>query len=271
MTCHYRIVLTLDGGADALLVPIVGLSALCNRINTVDVEQSLIHWTDLIVASGDSVLLAALLAQNNLTLSNELEILKQLMPHQNNGYNPEMVNALFKETDTLQTLRKHYMFMTYDVDMDELFSFSDNRPTQQSLKLSPVLKACMGNPNEQQFVKLGYRRLMNASTFVPNPVVQAVYYANCLYQDDSVVLVSIGSGKHAGNSLEEEFVRTAENEVLNELKNHRKWHYFRFNPEFEAEDDLTTKIAKTRAYFEREAPTMDRLFHLLEIKSGKLI
>lgn len=271
MTCTYRIVLIMDGGSDALLVPIVGLNALARRIHTVDVDRSLVNWLDLLVASGDSVLLASLLAQKQISFHDELEMLERLLPHQNNGYNSSMIQALFNEEDSLYSLKKHFLFMTYDVDADELFHFSDSRPTQQALLLSSVLKACMGNPNEQQFVKLGYRRLMNASTFVPNPVLQAINYANCLYQEDSIVLISIGSGRHKNNDLEQQFAENSEKQALEELKSHKKWHYFRFNPEFEPNDSLETKIVKTRSYFENEAPTMDRLFRLMEIKAGRLV
>lgn len=271
MTCNYRIILVTDGGTDALLVPIVGLNALARRIHSVDVDQSLINWLDLLVASGDSVLLASLLAQKKISFHDELEMLERLLPHQNNGYNLEMIRALFDEGDSLFSLKKHFLFMTFDVDADELYSFSDSRPTQQAIRIDAMLKACMGNPNEQQFVKLGYRRLMNASSFVPNPIMQAFHYADCLYQDDSVVLVSIGSGKHQKLDLEQRFAEEAAKEAMEELKNHKKWHYFRFNPEFELEDDLETKITKTRSYFENEAPTMDRLFRLLEMKAGKLV
>lgn len=271
MSCTYRIVLIMDGGVDALLVPIVGLNALARRIQSVDMDQSMVNWLDLVVASGDSVLLASLLAQNKISFHDELEMLERLLPHQNNGYSQSMVQALFDEEDSLYSLKKHFLFMTYDVDADELYQFSDSRPTQQALKVSSVLKACMGNPNEQQFVKLGYRRLMNASTFIPNPVLQGIHYADCLYQEDSVVIVSIGSGKHANNDLEQQFAENSEKQGIEELKTHRKWHYFRFNPEFEPDDDLETKIVKTRSYFENEAPTMDRLFRLLEIKAGRLV
>lgn len=271
MSCNYRIVLVTDGGSDALLVPIVGLSALSRRIHAVDIDKSLYNWIDLLVASGDSVLLASLLAKQEISLIEELGALEKLLRYQNNGYSKEMVSRLFDEEDTLFALRKHFLFLTYDVDSDELFQFSDSRPTQQSIKLDSVLKACMGNPNEQQFIKLGYRRLMNASQFAPNPILQAMHYADCLYQDDSVVIVSIGSGKHKDADLEQQFSEQAQVQFEEEVRNHKKWHYFRFNPEFEREDTMETKVEKTRNYFEDEAPNMDRLLRLMEIKSGKLV
>jgi hypothetical protein len=261
----------MDGGQDALLVPIVGLNALASRIHTIDVDQSLINWLDLLVASGDSVILASLLAKKEVTFHSEFEMLERLLPHQNNGFNREMFEMLFNDSDTLYSLKKHFLFMTYDVDSDELFQFTDSRPTQQSIRLDAMLKACMGNPNEQQFYKLGFRRLMNASSFVPNPVQQAYHYADCLYHEDSVVIVSIGSGKHRNEDMEQKFARIADEQVQEEMKKHKKWHYFRFNPEFEPKDDLQTKIEKTRIYFESEAPNMDRLFRLMELKAGRLV
>lgn len=269
MGCNYRIVLVTDGGSDALLVPIVGLSALAKRIHSVDIDKTLHNWLDLFVASGDSVLLASLLAKQESIFTGEYDALERFLRYQNNGYSREMVCKLFKEDDTLLSLRKHFLFMTYDVDSDELFQFSDSRPTQQSLKIDSVLKACMGNPSEQQFIKLGFRRLMNASQFAPNPILQAMHYASCLYENDSVVLLSIGSGKHSDSDLEQQFSQEAELAFEKQLKEHKKWHYFRFNPEFERHDTLEEKISKTHAYFEHEAPAMDRLFHLMEIKSGR--
>jgi hypothetical protein len=271
MSCSYRIVLVTDGGLDALLVLVVGLSALLRRVHSVDIDKSLYNWIDLLVASGDSVLLASLLAKHQISLFEELAALEKLLKYQNNGYSKEMVSLLFNEEDTLYALRKHFLFMTYDVDSDELFHFSDSRPTQQSIKIDSVLKACMGNPNQQQFIKLGYRRLMNASQFAPNPILQAMHYADCLYQEDSVVIVSIGSGKHRDADLEQQFSEQAHLEFEDEIRKYKKWHYFRFNPEFERNDSLEEKIEKTRSYFENQAPAMDRLLHLMEIKSGKLV
>jgi len=123
MSCNYRIVLVTDGGSDALLVPIVGLSALSRRIEAVDIDRSLYNWIDLLVASGDSVLLASLLAKQEISLIEELGALEKLLRYQNNGYSKEMVSRLFDEDDTLFALRKHFLFMTYDVDSDELFQF----------------------------------------------------------------------------------------------------------------------------------------------------
>lgn len=271
MRCNYRVVLVTDGGSDALLVPIVGLSALAKRIHSVDLEKSLHNLLDLLVASGDSVLLASLLAKEESIFTGKFDEIERFLRYQNNGYCKEMVEKLFHEEDTLLTLRKHFLFMSYDVDSDELFSFSDCRPTQQSLKIDSMLKACMGNPSEKQFIKLGYRRLMNACQFAPNPILQAMHYASCLYENDSVVMLSIGSGKHVDSDLEQQFSEEAEQAFKEQLKDYKKWHYFRFNPEFNRDDTLEQKIAKTEAYFENEAPTMDRLFHLMEIKSGKFV
>ena len=110
MSCSYRIVLVTDGGSDALLVPIVGLSALSRLIHAVDIDKSLYNWIDLLVASGDSVLLASLLAKQEISLIEELGVLEKLLRYQNNGYSKEMVSHLFNEDDTLYALRKHFLF-----------------------------------------------------------------------------------------------------------------------------------------------------------------
>lgn len=271
MACDYRIILVLDGGADALLVPIVGLNYLANRTDYFEANNDFLRWIDVLVASGDSVLLAALLAENKSSLLHRTLEAERLYEQQNKGFSVGLADHFFEENMQLGQLKKHYSFMSYDVESDEPFIFSSTKPTLQNVSLNDVLKACIGNPLENQFVKLYNRKLANASTFIPSPIFQASNFANCLYHDDPLVFVSIGAGRAKEATNDDKLVESQHELFEKEIKSKRKWHYFRFNPCFSEDAGLDTKLAEIRAYFEHEAPNLDRLIRLMELKAGRIL
>jgi hypothetical protein len=271
MTCNYKIVLVLDGGRDSLLVPIIGLNHLSKRVDPDALEKSLFNWLDLIVASGDSVLLASILAQKNSDVLSKTLKLEDFIHYQNQGAESDFANYFFHADVKLRDLKTHYNFLSYDIDTDEVFQFSDIIPTQQGMSVHSMLKACMSNPAKNQFVKLGFRHLISASEFVPNPILQASHFTRCLYQENPIVIVSIGSGLHEENDLEQEFSKNVEELFKKELTTKRNWHYFRFNPTFEACDSIVMKINKTYRYFEDQAQQIDRLIRLMDIRKNGVI
>jgi hypothetical protein len=265
MTCNYKIVLVLDGGKDSLLVPIIGLNHLARRIDQDALEKSLFNW--LVVASGDSTLLGSLLAQGNSDILTKALKLEDFVRFQNSGSNDEVAKLFFDDDIKLRDLKTHYNFLSYDIDTDEVYQFCDILPTQQGMSINSMLKACMSNPSENQFVKLGFRHLISASSFVPNPILQASHFTRCLYQENPIVILSIGSGLHTQDDVEQEYSENVEALFKKELVGRRNWHYFRFNPTFEQTDSTVMKINKTYRYFEEQAHQIDRLIRLMDIRS----
>lgn len=268
MTCNYKIVLVLDGGKDSLLVPIIGLNHLSKRVDTDSLEKSLFNWLDLIVASGDSVLLASILSQKNSDVLSKTLKLEDFIKYQNQGSESDFAEHFFSPEVKLRDLKTHYNFLSYDIDTDEVYQFSDIIPTQQGMSVHSMLKACMSNPTKNQFVKLGFRHLISASEFIPNPILQASHFTRCMYQENPIVIVSIGSGLHDTDDIEQEFSKNVEDLFKKELTSKRNWHYFRFNPTFEANDSIVMKINKTYRYFEDQTQQIDRLIRLMEIRKN---
>jgi hypothetical protein len=267
MSCNYKIVLVLDGGQDALLVPIVGLNYLEKRIDRDTLEQSVFSWIDLVVASGDSVLLGSLIAQGNSEVLNGSIDLERFLKHQNHGISDALTNNYFDNEVRLLDLKKHFNFLSFDIDTDEVYSFTDTNAMQQLLPVNTVLKACMSSPDKNQFVKLGFRHLTNISSFLPNPILQASHMASCLYSENPLLIISIGSGHHKNADEEQKYSESVEALFKNQYRQFKNWHYFRFNPEFEPTDSMVMKINKTYRYFENENGLMDRLLRLMELRN----
>ncbi len=260
----------MDGGVDALLVPCIGLNHLSGKLDFFDNFNYVNQWIDGIVACGDSSLIGALLAEGKSDIFERSLQLENLVQHQNKGFTPELTERFFGEQDTLASLRKNFMFLSYDMEVDESYVFSSINPLVQNVPINNVLKATMGDSFANQYLKFQQRKLSNASYFVPSPIFHAANFANCLYFDEPTIFVSIGAGSSEIETERDKVTALVHKEFQEEIKNNKKWHYFRFNPVLPNEATVEEKMEIISDFFTSESHSMDRLLRLMEIKAGKI-
>jgi hypothetical protein len=270
MTGNYRIVLVLDGGEHSLSIPVLGLNYIAEQHAVFTNDSKVFNWIDVAVGSGNSSLLTALIAQNRLNLTQLIATLEHQIFDENKSIEA-ILNAHFQDEVLLMDLKKHFSFVCHDVAMNEPYFFSSTRPTITNASLQTVLKACVNDSQLNQGANWGNKQLAYASLLMRNPIFHAANLANCLYHDESLIFLSIGSGLSNDPTEEQLLVEKEHERFQQEIKAHKKWHYFRFNPKVEKNFSKAQLIDCVQHYFETEIVAMERLMRLVELKSGRIL
>lgn len=270
MTGSYRVVLVLDGGEHSLSIPVLGLNHIAEQHAALTNDAKVFNWIDVAVGSGNSALLTALIAQNKPNLTSDISTLVDQIFQQNLTIS-EIVAHHFQNEELLLDLKKHFSFVCQDVAMNEPYFFSSTRPTITNNAILDVIHACANDQVMNEKVKIGKRQLAYASLQMRNPIFHAANLANCLYHDESLIFISIGSGLAHDPTEEQLLVEREHEKFQQELKQHKNWHYLRFNPIIEKGDTKEQLVKGVLNYFETELTTMERLMRLMEMKSGRIL
>lgn len=270
MTGSYRVVLVLDGGEHSLSIPVLGLNHIADQHAALTNDAKVFNWIDVAVGSGNSALLTALIAQNKPNLTSEISTLVDQIFQQNLTIS-EIVYHHFQNEEMLRDLKKHFSFVCHDVVMNEPYFFSSTRPTITNNTILDVIHACANDLAMNKKVNTGKHQLAYASLQMRNPIFHAANLANCLYHEESLIFISIGSGLDHDPTEEQILVEREHEKFLHELKHHKKWHYIRFNPVVEKDDTKEQFVNRVLNYFETELTTMERLMRLMEMKSGRIL
>lgn len=270
MTGNYRIVLVLDGGEHSLSIPVLGLNHIAEQHALFINDSKMFNWIDVAVGSGNATLLTALIAQNDSSLTKIVATLEQQIFNENTTIDG-LLATCFQDEILLMDLKKHFSFVCHDKQMDEPYFFSSTRPTITNASLNTVLKACVNDASLNQNANWGNKQLAYASLQMRNPIFHAANLANCLYHDESLIFLSIGSGLSNDPTEEQLLVEQQHEHFHNEVKTHKNWHYFRFNPIIQKNFTKDQLISVVQHYFENEISTMERLMRLMEMKSGRIL
>ena len=270
MTGNYRIVLVLDGGEHSLSIPVLGLNHIAEQHALFINDSKMFNWIDVAVGSGNATLLTALIAQNDSSLTKIVATLEQQIFNENRTIDG-LFATCFQDAILLMDLKKHFSFVCHDKQMDEPYFFSSTRPTITNASLNTVLKACVNDASLNQNANWGNKQLAYASLQMRNPIFHAANLANCLYHDESLIFLSIGSGLSNDPTEEQLLVEQQHEHFHNEVKTHKNWHYFRFNPIIQKNFTKDQLISVVQHYFENEISTMERLMRLMEMKSGRIL
>jgi hypothetical protein len=270
MTGNYRIVLVLDGGEHSLSIPVLGLNHIAEQHALFINDSKVFNWIDVAVGSGNATLLTALIAQNKSDLTKTVASLEHQIFTENKTI-AGLLASYFQDETLLMDLKKHFSFVCHDKQMDEPYFFSSTRPTITNVSLNTVLKACVNDIALNRNANWGNKQLAYASLQMRNPIFHAANLANCLYHDESLIFLSIGSGLSTTPTEEQLLVEQQHEQFQNDVKLHKNWHYFRFNPIIENDYTKDQLISVVQHYFETEISAMERLMRLMEMKSGRIL
>lgn len=283
MTCKYRVVVAIDGGGKKGLIPLRFLSFLEAQLNEYMPQTHLSSWVDLYSGTSTSAIIAGALAVSGGSRthypSDMTELYLQRGHHffdsQKSRHSVHPLNYMlehFYGDLTLSQIRKHFLFVSYDLDGDEPFLFTDSQHHIQSIPISRMMQACCASPGFLEAVMIGNKRLADGMLTTKNPSFLAFQYARVFYPDDPIVLLSIGTGKGLLPTPEDIQAEEQHNKMLELAKNDSKLIYFRFDPEVEAPDPTMEQLIEaTDVYIDDSRATIDRLLHLMEIKAGRLL
>lgn len=293
MQCKYRVILSLDGGGIKGVVPLKILTHIQEHISKIDDTVDISSWVDLFSAtSTGSIIGGALMLQddNERAKFSPGELLNlycnrgQQIFSKNVGIDPAnsiyplsfVLNRFFGNF-TIEQLHKRFLFVSYDLNSDAQYLFTDTADRFRDLPLSKIMIACSAFPGIYPPLKLGELLLADGIVAAKNPSELAYNYAKMFYPNDPIILLSIGTGQSEFTEMDiidREMERVHEN-IMNLSKTDDNLLYFRFQPILQnpigSESDTTKEnidslLQGTESYIEQHKTDFQRLFALMKIK-----
>jgi hypothetical protein len=263
MTCSYRIIVCFDGGPRSLEVPVVSLNYIRNKFNASSGNRFTFEWVDVIVSYGESNVLSLLLAKSPTRFQSDLNQLLDAF-QANRSLVQSRYNDYFADS-TLRDLERHVLLNYHDGKRGLLHSISTLSPYQEGKRLSELV-SCFIRSEEVHDIDIA---MPNENTYFVNPIQQAVNLANCLYPDDSLVILSIGSQMR--NLSSNVTTELAHIQMREQLRRERRVHYFRLSLPFEPNVSFEDNKRNMESFLDKEWHLVDRLFRLMELKAGRLL
>lgn len=284
MSCKYRVVVSIDGGGKKGIIPLRVLSYLEEQLRSYVPNAHLTSWVDVYAGTSTSAIIAGALAVSGTGVRNHTpEAMTDLYLHrgshffdsQKSNRSVHPLNFLldhFYGDLTLGQIRKHFLFVSYDLDRDEPFLFTDSQHHIQHITVAKMMQACCATPGFMGAVMIGNKRLADGILTTKNPAKLAYQYAKVFYPDDPIVLISIGTGKSELLSMEESLAEEQHQQIVDLAKNEHGLVYFRFNPDLDAARSHPQELLEqTDEYIADNQRQIERLLHLMEIKAGRLL
>ncbi len=294
MVCKYRVVLSIDGGGARGIVPLRILSFLQDAIKSIEADLDIPAWVDVFSGTSTSSIISGALMlkdEKDKALHDPKSMLNLYLHrgHQiftrNNGIDPQnsfyplsFVLEHFFGRITLEQIRKHFLFVSYDLNSEQQFIFTDTIDRFRSLSLAKMMNACSAYPGIFPPLKLESSLLADGMLSTKNPSMLAYEYARVFYPTDPIILISLGTGYQsmAQQDYNEMEVQKIHEELDRTARTDDRLIYFRFQPELvqsvENMDDATPEnmlnlLDDTDNYLEQERARVNRLMSLMRIRA----
>jgi patatin-like phospholipase/acyl hydrolase len=293
MQCKYRVILSLDGGGIKGVVPLKILSHIQSQVAEIDNEVDISAWVDVFAAtSTGSIIGGALMLRDEngrakFSPDNLLDIYNKRgaqifsknvgMDPQHSVYPLSFILNHFFGNYTIEQLHKRFLFVSYDLNSDSQYLFTDTADRFRSLALSKIMIACSAFPGVYPPLELGNLLLADGIVAAKNPSELAYNYARMFYPKDPIILLSLGTGQSEFNEMDiidKEMERVHSN-MVNLSKKDSNLLYFRFQPilknPLDSESDsspenINSLLDDTDDYIQNNKAQFDRLFALMKIK-----
>ncbi len=292
MVCKYRVILSIDGGGLLGVIPLKILDYLHRSLSECDNSLDVTSWVDVFSStSTSSIFTGALMLkdENQRSKYKPSDLLHfyerkgSQMFNQNIGI--DSGNSTFPLAFVLEhffgkvkmgSFKNHFLFVSYNKTHKETCTFSNSSDRYRDLSLSKVMRACSAAENVFPPLFLDKNELIDAKFCYQNPALMAYDYARMFYQDEPIILVSIGTGgfKSENLSLNHKQSIEVDNQLTEIAKFDRKLIYFRYQPELDNEflsDSLSTvqleKLTSvTDNYIERNKEKFADLINFISLK-----
>jgi patatin-like phospholipase/acyl hydrolase len=298
MECKYRVVLSIDGGGIRGVVPLRILSYIQDEVSKMDDTIDISSWVDVFSASSTgSIIAGALMLRNGkgrgkFSPSEMLDLYQrrgQQIFSKNIGIDPghskyplSFVLDHFFGGIRLEHLHKHFLFVSYDLNSDSQYLFTDTADRFRSLPLSKIMIACSAFPGVYPPLSLGNLLLADGIVAAKNPSELAYNYTKMFYPKDPIILISLGTGQSELNEMDiiDKEMEIVHRNLTDISKVDDNLLYYRFQPTLfdppSSESDATTQnvnslLRDTESYIERNRSEFNRLFSLMKIKVEQMV
>jgi len=295
MICKYRVVLSVDGGGIRGIIPLRILEYLQEAFAEIDPDLDITSWVDVFASTSTSTIFTGALMvkdEKGRSLHTPKEILSLYVRRgeqifaKNNGLDPQnsvyplnFVLQHFFGDITMEDLRNHFLFVSYNSSGECPFTFTDTMERNRNLTLSKVMTACSAYPGVFPPLRLGNMELVDGMLTTQNPAQLAYDYAKLFYTQDPIILISIGTGTVEGQAKD---IFEIESDMVHDgLKarsmSDRNLMYFRFQPKLshlssyafeEGQNDVEQMLEETNHFLAENQHDFDRLIHLMAIRAN---
>lgn len=291
---RYKVVLTIDGGGIKGIVPLVILDHIIENFRAIGKRVIVPDLVDLFAGSSTgSVICAALMqkkrngkiqfsARNvlDLYLNKGSQIFKkEFSESYNRANNPLKIVLQSNFGNTLLSdLYPDYMFLSYDLNSNEPYIFSKKSSDTTEVTVAEALIASTAVPGYYPPIKMRQYELADGMLACKNPSKYAYNYAKLIYPNETVLMVSLGTGykKNEKNDWIEDEVNKTHEFMTNISQIDRDFYYLRLQPELKransniddtSADNLKALVDDTLEYLQ-DCLHFKRLFELMKIKYG---
>lgn len=298
MRCKYRTVLAIDGGGIRGIVPLTLLKHIEQTCYAIDPDIDMINWIDVFSGTSTGAIISGALMlrdENERSIFTPDKILDLYLKrgHQIFSREVSMTSAMpayplklilennFGEVN-IDAISKHFLFVSYDMNADSPFIFTDRMDMYRNLSLAKIMMACSAVPGYFPPVQLGDKQLADGILTAKNPSKLAYEYAKMYYPNDPIVVISLGTGElpvEQHDMIELEMHRVhKEMETLSKVD--KNLLYFRFQPDLEdanhmmddtSDQNLQNLISDAQKYIANNGQAFERLFKLMTIKADNFI
>ncbi|MGB0933751.1 MAG: patatin-like phospholipase family protein [Lishizhenia sp.] len=249
MQCRYRTILSIDGGGIRGILPLLILQHIQSNLNHINDTKSFTDWINLFAGTSTGAIISGALMLSDVNGNKKYTVNDILHLYKSRGKqifnealnlntsHPEYPLKFILEQNfgnsSIQDVKKHFIFLSYDLNSQEPFIFKDDMKWCKNLALSKVMMACSAIPGYFPPIELGEKVLADGMFTAKNPAMLALEYARLYYPDDPIILISLGTGSFK-SSLNDKIENDCSNvhrdlEILE--KQNKNLIYFRFQPE----------------------------------------
>jgi patatin-like phospholipase/acyl hydrolase len=296
MNCKYKVILSIDGGGIRGIVPLVILrhieSAFSKQTNIGQLPQLIDVFSG--TSTGAIISGALMLRDENgncvhdvksifdLYTSRGKQIFNKDISVRNRSYPLKMVLENNFSKYSINDIKKHFLFVSYDIENHNSFLFTDKMEDYRNMSLSDVMMACSAIPAYFPAVKLGDMELVDGILAAKNPSRFALEYTQTHYPKDPILLISIGTGNLSSENkdaheLEMELVDKQLEDMSCQTS---QLIYFRFQPDLKKANDsmddtspenIRNLVQDGEEYIREYTAKFDRLFSLMSIKNKSIV
>ncbi len=298
MECKYRVILSIDGGGIRGVVPLKILTYIQDQVAKMDDKVDISSWVDVFSASSTGSIISGALMLRNENGRGKFSPSEMLKLYQKRGrqifsknigldpshskYPLSFVLDHFFGGINIEHLHKRFLFVSYDLNSDSQYLFTDTADRFRSLPLSKIMIACSAFPGIYPPLSLGNLLLADGIVAAKNPSELAYNYAKMFYPNDPIILLSIGTGQSEFNEMDiiDKEMEVVHRNLKSISKEDSNLLYYRFQPTLidppSSESDTTTEninslLRDTEAYIDQNQGEFKRLFSLMKIKVEQMV
>lgn len=298
MRCKYRTVLAVDGGGIRGVVPLTLLKYIEKTCYEIDPDIDMINWIDVFSGTSTGAIISGALMlrdEKERSIFTPERILQLYLQRGKQIFSrdvstksamPAYPLKLILENNfgevNISGISKHFLFVSYDLNADSPFIFTDRMDRYRNVSLAKVMMACSAVPGYFPPVELGDKQLADGILTAKNPSKLAYEYAKLYYPDDPIVVISLGTGDLPSD--QQDMIEHEMNRVHNEMEAlsrvDKKLIYFRFQPQIRHAnsmmddtnaENLNNLMKDANEYIEGNKNVFDRLFKLMSIRADSYI